>query len=77
MKVAEENQGPEEKRQYQKPRMKAISLNDDTAVDEFCEGKPFDAAQLKRFVEETIEENSPKQGDLSLTRDPVQRMASK
>ncbi len=57
--MAEENQGPEEKRQYQKPRMKAISLNDDTAVDEFCEGKPFDAAQLKKFVEEIIEGSKP------------------
>jgi hypothetical protein len=58
MKVAEENQ---KKKAYEKPRAITISLNDDMAVHKFCEDKPFDAAQFKKFVEDTIEQNKPKQ----------------
>ena len=36
------------------------------AVHKFCEDKPFDAAQFKRVVEDTIEENKPKLKNISL-----------
>jgi hypothetical protein len=41
---------PSRKEVYVKPKLREIPLNDEKALLEFCEGKPFDVEELKKLI---------------------------
>ncbi len=45
---------PSRKKVYIKPKVREIPVNDEKALLEFCEGKPFDVEELKKVIKEML-----------------------